>query len=440
MTAASAAIARTHRGSTAPHGNRRSGRSTSRYSVIRCLLLPLLLAGVHAQASAVELIGDRLGPSRSAELEGFFVDTYLLHMPPGTGELQLDLRSEDFDTYLIVEDGSGRLFENDDFGSTTRSFVELRDPGSVMLILVTSYSSGETGDYTLELISPGTLERTDDTALEGPAAASIRERSDSASAPAMSPSMPASQPTFPTAGSPAPPPRPTSSGPGTGASAGSGGATGGRFPASRPTTPESPSFPWPPPHASATTVLRRDLFESGDSEPTRLGDIDGQLTTALDEAGYREKSYYETPGGFALVTRVERIDDEAYSLDVPARWDTNVPPLREFSISAYIRALFGATVGRFRLLVFITSSQPFSQSEERIDLAEGLAILREGTNVLQPVLADAPYTDDHRVTVLVYEFEKVRADADSRTSVRLTSRFDASSHLTRAGVQPELER
>lgn len=62
----------------------------------------------------------------------------------------LDLRSQDFDTYLIIRGPGGWEDRNDDFGDITRSLllVDIEEPGEYEVI-VTSFSSGATGNYEL---------------------------------------------------------------------------------------------------------------------------------------------------------------------------------------------------------------------------------------------------------------------------------------------------
>ncbi len=65
----------------------------------------------------------------------------------------IDLRSSEFDPYLIVLTPDGEQFENDDYeGEVTRSLValELTESGTYE-VLVTSYQEGETGAYTLHI-------------------------------------------------------------------------------------------------------------------------------------------------------------------------------------------------------------------------------------------------------------------------------------------------
>ncbi|UCC73192.1 MAG: caspase family protein [Gemmatimonadota bacterium] len=65
----------------------------------------------------------------------------------------IDLRSRDFDPYLIFIAPSGEQFENDDHeGDATRSQVAMQLPeGGGYRVLVTSYKPGESGSYTLTI-------------------------------------------------------------------------------------------------------------------------------------------------------------------------------------------------------------------------------------------------------------------------------------------------
>lgn len=65
----------------------------------------------------------------------------------------IDLRSGDFDPYVLVRAPSGEQFDNDDFeGDASRSLLalDLTENGEYR-VTVTSYSEGETGGYTLSI-------------------------------------------------------------------------------------------------------------------------------------------------------------------------------------------------------------------------------------------------------------------------------------------------
>lgn len=197
-------------------------------------------------------------------------------------------------------------------------------------------------------------------------------------------------------------------------------------------------LPWPPPEPSARAVLPRRLLEAAGAGLSTLGDADGRLTAALDAAGYDERAYHGVPSGFALVTRLERINSDGTPTDQSARWRTDIRPIRAFSLREYLRALFTARSGHFRVLVFIVTSEPFNSSGSRARLATMELWSRSGLNVLPPSLRSAPYTENHAVTVLIYEFKKIRGSRI--TNVAIPGRLTGQMHLEKSGLLAQLER
>ncbi len=82
---------------------------------------------------------------------GEYIDVYEFDGRPGQ-RFQADLRSQDFDTFLILIAPSGEQFENDDMDSTDRSFLDmsLSESGNYRVV-VTSYDVGSTGEYSLQI-------------------------------------------------------------------------------------------------------------------------------------------------------------------------------------------------------------------------------------------------------------------------------------------------
>lgn len=200
------------------------------------------------------------------------------------------------------------------------------------------------------------------------------------------------------------------------------------------------SLPWPPPQASATAAIPTRLFFSDSQMNARvlLSDVDRLLTKALRTAGYTEYSYYRIPDGFALVTRIEQINDDGTPLDSSARWSIDISPLNSFSLLEYIRALFSARSGYFRVIVFTVTSNPFIQSENRVRRSEVIAWLRSGFNILPHEVGELLYTQRYHVTALIYEFEKPRAAQNAEFLE--PGRMDGISHLRQAGIFPALGR
>jgi hypothetical protein len=65
-----------------------------------------------------------------------------------------------------------------------------------------------------------------------------------------------------------------------------------------------PDFPWPPPKPSAGAHISFNKL----NKFATFGDINKIISSALDSGEYDERSYFNVPNGFAIVTRLEQID------------------------------------------------------------------------------------------------------------------------------------
>ncbi|MEL6863642.1 MAG: hypothetical protein AAFP19_04450 [Bacteroidota bacterium] len=164
---------------------------------------------------------------------------------------------------------------------------------------------------------------------------------------------------------------------------------------------QMPDFPWPPPSASAQEEVPRSFIEA-----KTLYEVDIILSTALEKSGYLEHSYFQVPNGFALVTRIEQINSDASPKEDPTRWELSGDQSDAFSLKDYIRALFTAPEGYFRVLVFIVTDQGFVQSEESVNRAQTMHWLKKGYNRLPSSFKAKSFTEDHACSALIYEFSK----------------------------------
>lgn len=195
-----------------------------------------------------------------------------------------------------------------------------------------------------------------------------------------------------------------------------------------------PSFPWPPPEASASMDLPSKFFVG----VTNLHQVDGKLSDALLSCEYAEKSYYSVPGGFALVTRLEQINADGTPKALQDRWSVKTSPMRDFSLSAYIKALFGARPGRFRIIVFVVTDHAFSQAPVPLKREEAMAWLPAGLNRLPPSIGQLSYSPSHSCSALIYEFE-LAENAQEAVATRPSS-LSGESHLTKAMLWQYLNR
>ena len=192
-----------------------------------------------------------------------------------------------------------------------------------------------------------------------------------------------------------------------------------------------PEFPWPPPSASASYVLPDKLFVSYRT----VGEVAGAILGALEQNGYVERSFFRTPpGGVALVTRLERINDDGSPSAEGVRWPAGEPHTSTRSLLELLQGLFFVDPGHYRVIVFVVQDMPFSQSSEAITAQQAQTWLTFGANVLSPQIAALPFAGGH-VTVLIYEF----ASDGSKVQV-VTSQMTGKQHLERAGVLTALDQ
>ena len=195
-----------------------------------------------------------------------------------------------------------------------------------------------------------------------------------------------------------------------------------------------PSFPWPPPNASSAYVLPKRYFE----DARNLQAIDHLLSGALDSNGYWDKTYYRAPGGFVLITSLEQIDEQGYSLKDESRWSFNLPPLNILSIREILQALFAARQGRYRIIAFVVTDHAFEEDQEPSSASEIHSILTGGANVLPPAIYNQGWSDAHNVTALIYEFEKYEARREA--NYLASGRQPGRAHVERAGLIGALDR
>ena len=166
-----------------------------------------------------------------------------------------------------------------------------------------------------------------------------------------------------------------------------------------------PEFPWPPPKASASDTISRELL-LGRPEHPLLRDAAAALDLAFRKTGYGERSYYNVPGGFAMASRIEQMNPDGTPKEPADRWSLEVPPMRKFSFSAYLTALFRARPGYYRVIVFVVTSHPFSQSSAKPTSDDVELWATSGLNALPEGIASRDYTSAHRCTALIYEFKR----------------------------------
>ena len=212
--------------------------------------------------------------------------------------------------------------------------------------------------------------------------------------------------------------------------------SGGPPPAATPTiAPTYPEFPWPPPKASASWTIPNNLLRDVEDKQISLGEVDTKLSKVLDSCGYVEKSYYSVPDGFAVVTRLERIHSDGTPTE--NRWDLEVTPLKNFSLKAYLKALFIGNKGNFRIIVFIITPHAFTQTGAETSFEDVSKWIHDGLNRLPVEFKSRVYAVEYSCTALIYEFEKPSKEEEAY--LKQPSLLTAEQHLAKARILPELK-
>jgi hypothetical protein len=191
-----------------------------------------------------------------------------------------------------------------------------------------------------------------------------------------------------------------------------------------------PEFPWPPPKASASATISRELL-LGSQEHPKLGDAVAALDLAFQKAGYGERSYYSVPGGFAMASRIEQMNQDGTAKGPADRWSLEVPSMPKFSFSAFMTALFRARPGYYRVIVFVVTSHPFSQSSAKVTSEDAGLWVSSGLNALPEDIATRDYTSAHRCTALIYEFKRMEAQPAKFVD---PSELTGQIHLEKSGL------
>ena len=193
---------------------------------------------------------------------------------------------------------------------------------------------------------------------------------------------------------------------------------------------QHPEFPWPLPPSSASNKIPAEFFRKPVGETLYLHDVEQRILEALNSAGYHEKSYYSVPGGFAMVTRLEQINYDGTSKEGRHRWQTKIIALPKLTFKQYIQALFKANKGLFRVIVFILTPHPFSQTGLKVSREKAIEWLNAGLNVLPSSIGDIEYSKKYNCHALIYEFEKLSTDKAAKIIV--PGYLEGRTHLVKA--------
>lgn len=165
-----------------------------------------------------------------------------------------------------------------------------------------------------------------------------------------------------------------------------------------------------------------------------LGAVNDKICLALNQRGYRNRSYFSVKNGFALVTQMEQYNrGDATCRGEATRWLSNPAHENFAGLMDYIKAAIWPNKGHFRIFVFVVTDSAYRSSGERVSKKDAEAWLCKGANRLPKEIAGKAFTANHTVSVLVYEFEVPESTLRAK-QICPTPYFDAGTHLNRAGI------
>jgi hypothetical protein len=195
--------------------------------------------------------------------------------------------------------------------------------------------------------------------------------------------------------------------------------------------PKFPEFPWPPPKPSAFAKIPRSLLVKGESQ-TKLGDVADRLENAFNLAGYGEKTWYAVPEGFALASRLEQFNADGTPKNDPDRWSAKIKAPAIFGLKDAIQAFFTPQEGRYRIIVFIVTNQPFSAADKETSADEARGWVQKGAHNLPQAIREMDYTPEHFCEALIYEFDQ--STRDNPAVYKAPSELQGETHLRKARI------
>ncbi|MEM6262533.1 MAG: hypothetical protein AAGI38_08505 [Bacteroidota bacterium] len=206
-------------------------------------------------------------------------------------------------------------------------------------------------------------------------------------------------------------------------------------PSPAPTTSKLGNFthmPFPPIAASTSDSIPQRFFK----ESKDLGAVAEKLRSGLLRQGYTSLKYYSVPGGFALVTGLEKLDKEGGSLPPTERFSVSSIPDEVFSLRPYEVSMVFAQPGNYRLMTFVLAPRTFFDVRTNYDPMHWQVQAWQQTPLgeLPSVVSSQRFTSNYELRVMVYQYKKSGDEAPLLLPTGNPSVLPARVQLERAGV------
>ena len=144
------------------------------------------------------------------------------------------------------------------------------------------------------------------------------------------------------------------------------------------------------------------------------------------------------PGGFALATRLEQIEPDGTPKRDPQRWASAMPEQPVASLGDYLRVLFSAPSGDYRVIVFVVSNRTVATTGTPATNAQAQAWVGGGADHLPSAVRRQALDADTHASALIYQFRK-RGASDPPVTLQ-SSDAPAARQLERTGISAALRR
>lgn len=196
--------------------------------------------------------------------------------------------------------------------------------------------------------------------------------------------------------------------------------------------PEFSPFSWPnPPRPAHIVVFGRDIPKNLlGTDSTTLQTVYQNIFNALVKIDRAfESSLFGVPGGFALLTKTERIRQDGTPLPGIYRWtEGKVPPL---DLKDHIGRLFFEKPGYFRVIVFVITTADYRPENPS---TKPVPKISEGVQDLPDEIARELFKGK-KGYVLIYSFEKKQGGAIKEFKINSLSGL---IHLDKSGILKNL--
>ena len=203
---------------------------------------------------------------------------------------------------------------------------------------------------------------------------------------------------------------------------------------------KQPNLEFPLPQPTCTDQIPLNYLGIT-SDSVSLETVKERLVIVLDSCGYFEKRFFGTPDnlGFAISTRLERINKQGFPKDPRFLVGRKKLDVTNFKLSEYLKELFFAKPGRYRIIMFLFSEYVEFEKGKPENNSKNIRdqVFDAGSpNLNFQYSKKAVPSNRYKLNVLVYEFEHSRKSGEVNFLVE--SAIQGRDHIKAAGIWSSL--